>query len=84
MLVQKKGMIVIGIMNKAAGHDIPEEETGGWGRREDGAGVRNGAQRGVLGNEVGGKKVKVVGEVVFEHGGMDCLDGMERGAVLLD
>lgn len=36
---------------------------------EDGAGIRNGAQRGVLGNVVGGKKVKVVGEVVFEHEG---------------
>jgi hypothetical protein len=76
--------MVIGIMKKTADHDIPEEETGGWCRREDGAGIRNGAQRGVLGDEVGGKNVKVAGEVVFEHGGMDCLDGMERGAVLLD
>ncbi|KAJ6880144.1 hypothetical protein NC652_033479 [Populus alba x Populus x berolinensis] len=71
-----------GIMNKAADHDIPEEETGGWGRREDGAGIRNGVQRGVMGNEVGGKKVKVVGEVTQQKPTTCAIEGGREGNLL--
>lgn len=80
--IKKEGAMVVGIVDEATQHDVPKE---GIGREEvavgkESVGVRNGAKRSVVGDEVGeGVEMEVEGS---ENRSMKSFKRLERVALL--
>ncbi|KAK9272146.1 hypothetical protein L1049_002517 [Liquidambar formosana] len=82
LTVEKNGTMILGAVDEASDHDVPEEDIWGLGCGEEGIGVRYGAEGSVLGDEIGGEE-EVEVQVGSEHGGVKAFESFE-GRTLLD